>query len=170
MSETFAADDEMDDAGAEDGADARDHRIIRLVELLHKLHSEPDAQKSLRNLYSFLKKECPNELVPVLRRICSWDKSPYSSFLYAKVTFENRQPKLAYKIISPVLEQPGASDAALLLGARICNRLGDKTAAEGFLARIPASSKLAKGAEAMKKSLEKPEYSIKSQQTKSAAE
>jgi uncharacterized protein (DUF2225 family) len=168
VSESFEADEGIEEKGAENADHGPDHRIIRLAELIHKLHVEGDAQKALRNLFTFLQKECPNETLRVLRRVASWDQSSYSSFLYAKAAFENRQTKLAFKTLSPFLEKPDASDIVLLLGARISNRLGDKAAAEGFLARIPASSKLAKGVEQVRKSLERPESPKKPHQTKSA--
>ena len=163
VSATFVDGDGTENKNAVDADNDRDHRIIRLVELMHRLHSEDDAQKSLRNLSAFLRKECPNELLPVLRRISSWDKSPYAAFLYAKAAFETQQPKLAYKVISPFLENPDAAETAVLLGARICARLGNRTSAGELLARIPASSRLSKGVDQVRKLLERPEHSKKTE-------
>ena|SRR5436309_6517881 len=89
-----------------------------------------------------------------MHRLSRWDHTGTATFFYAKAAFEDSQPKLAHKVISPLAERSEAPDHVLLLAARACLRLNDRAAAQKFLGRIPASSKLSQGVSQVREKLE----------------
>jgi len=168
VSATFVADDRVGDKGAGSPVNDRNHQIIWLAELLHEPRREIDAHNSARSLFTFPQGECANEILPVLRSGSSWDQTPCSSFLHAKAALDNQQPTPAFTTPSPSLDKPDTADSAHLLGARICGRPGNTAVADGFLAPIPRSARLAKASGQVKKSSENSENRENPHQTKSA--
>lgn len=142
MEEEFISADELDVAPR---AARHDRRYVRLAELVHRAHLDEDRQKGVRNLFQFLTKEFPEEVLPILQRLLPWDETGNVRFFYAKAALKRNQPKLAHKAVLPLLERNELPEHMLLLGARIFARTGNAEEARVLLGRLSPASKLTTG-------------------------
>jgi thioredoxin-like negative regulator of GroEL len=149
--ETLMKDSSRKGEHAEASAETKHNKaIIRLAELIHHLHTDEDREKALHNLENLIEKEFSGEILPLMDRIARWDNTGFGTFLYAKAALQKNQPKLARKILEPVLKGKDADERAILLGARISARLKEADEANELLKRIKPGSSLSKGVEEVK--------------------